>query len=271
MTRRGSLKGATVLVTGASSGIGRAASLAFAAAGADLVLAARRVERLEALASEVRERGVRAVPVVCDVTREEDVARLARQVEDTYGGLDVLVNNAGLGLYGPVEKITSEQLEQVFAVNVLGLARVTRYMLPLLRRRSRARIVNVSSVLGHRGLPMLGGYCASKAAVNALTESLRVELQPEGIRVLLVSPGLTESEFREHRLHAPGYAQEQVPLKAMSAEAVARAIVRASRTGRRDTVLTVPGRAMVYANRFAPGLFDRFARRMVGPPKGQGK
>jgi short-subunit dehydrogenase len=122
-------------------------------------------------------------------------------------------------------------------------------------------------VLGHRGLPLLGGYCASKAAVNALTESLRAELAAEGISVLLVSPGLTESEFREARLNAEGWSQGPIPMKAMSAEAVAAAMVRASSRRRRDTVLTLPGRFMVLANRLAPGLFDRVARRLVLPPK----
>ncbi len=259
-------RGKTVLVTGASSGIGRATAIAFAKQGADLVLAARREVRLVSLASELEKGGVRALPVRCDVTSPPDVEELARRTEQAFGGVDVLVNNAGVGLYGPVEKIGEDQLRTVFEVNVFALLRVTRALLPLMRRRKGGKIVNVSSVLGHRGLPMLGGYCASKAAVNALTESMRIELRPEGIDVLLVSPGLTRSEFRAVRMHAPGYRQEQIPLEEMSAEEVADAVVRACRRNKRDTVLTLPGRAMVYANRLSPALFDRFASRMVGPP-----
>ena len=266
------MKGRTVLVTGASSGIGRATALRFAGAGADLVLAARRQGRLEEVAAEVRGRGVRALAVGCDVTVGEDVERLLAATDREFGGLDVLVNNAGLiNGPGPVAELPLDEWRRVFEVNVFGLMRVTRAALPLLRRRAGAAIVNVSSVLGYRGLPLLGGYGASKAAVNALSESLRTELAAEHIFVAVVSPGLTETEFRASRLSAEGYEQETLPLKAMSADDVARAIVQASRTGRRDTVLTLAGRAMVYGNRVAPALFDLVAGRMVGAPKEKGR
>ena len=215
-------KGRTVLITGASTGIGRAAAKAYAAAGADLVLAARRQALVEEAAREAESLGVKALPVRCDVTVGEDVERLVRETDAAFGGLDVLINNAGQGLYGPLEAISEAQLRQVFELNVFALWRVTRAALPLLRRRPGGQVVNVSSVLGHRGLPLLGGYCASKAAVNAMTESLRAELAAEGLRVLLISPGLTESEFRDNRLHAEGWRQDAIPLKAMSAEEVLR-------------------------------------------------
>lgn len=261
-------QGKVVLITGASSGIGRAAAHAYAAQGAHIVLAARREAQLQDAAREVEALGVRALAVRCDVTVEEDVARLMRETEAAFGGLDILVNNAGLGLYGPVEGFSEAQLRQVFDINFFGLVRVTRAALPLLRKRAPgSQVINVSSVLGHRGLPLLGGYGASKAAVNLLTESLRAELASEGISVLLVSPGLTETEFRDSRLEAEGWKQDAIPLDAMSSEAVAHAMVRASRRKRRETVLTLPGRVMVLANRWMPGLFDRVARRIANPAK----
>lgn len=255
-----------MLVTGASSGIGLETARAFAKDGAQLVLAARRIERLESLASELRGQGTSVLAIACDVTVPKQVDALFDRIAREHGGLDVLVNNAGVGLFGPFEKLDDSLWQRVFEVNVFGLARVTRAALPLLRRRKGARIINVSSVLGHRGLPLMSGYGASKAAVNSLTESLRTELAPEGIHVLLVSPGVTETEFRQVRLHPEGFGPEQVPLEAMSAAPVAEAIVEASRKLRRDTVLTLAGKATVYANRYAPALFDRFAQRMVGKP-----
>ncbi|MDY7228934.1 SDR family oxidoreductase [Hyalangium rubrum] len=260
---QGAFAGRVVLITGASSGIGRAAARAYAAQGAHILLAARREEPLREAALEVEAFGVRALPVRCDITQPEDVERLMREAQAAFGGLDVLINNAGVGLFGPVEAISEEQLRQVFEVNFFALVRVTRAALPLLRQRPGGQIVNVSSVLGHRGLPLLGGYGAAKAAVNALTESLRAELAAERISVLLVSPGFTETEFRQTRLHAEGWRQSPPPLKQMSADEVAKAMVRASRRHHRDTVLTLPGRLMVLANRLAPSLFDRVARRMV--------
>jgi short-subunit dehydrogenase len=255
-------QGRIVLVTGATAGIGRATALAFAEAGAHVVLAGRRQDRLDEAAEWVRAKGVRAVPVRCDVTQPAEVKALMDRVDAEFGGLDVLVNNAGVGLYGPLEKIPEATLREVFEVNVYGLLRVTREALPLLRKHKHGQIVNVSSVLGYRGLPMLGGYCATKAAVNAMTESLRTELEPDGIDVLLVSPGLTATEFREHRRSADGYAQDAIPLRAMSAEEVAQSILRATRRRRRETVLTLPGKVMVTANRWVPRLFDRVASRM---------
>jgi len=267
----GAFVGRVVLITGASSGIGRAAARAYATQGAHLVLAARREELLREVVREVEGLGSRAIAVRCDITQAEDVARLMREAETHFGGVDILINNAGIGLFGPVEALAEEQLRQVFELNFFALVRVTRAALPLLRKRPGGQIVNVSSVLGHRGLPLLGGYCAAKAAVNTLTESLRAELASEGISVLLVSPGFTETEFRQTRLNAEGWQQSSPPLKQMSADEVAAAMVKASRRQRRDTILTLPGRAMVLANRFVPGLFDRVARRMIGkmvrPPK----
>ncbi len=255
----------TVLITGASSGLGEACARAFASHGSRVVLAARREDRLNELTALLQSQGHRALAVRCDVTQPDDARALFDRLGETFGALDVLVNNAGVGLFGPLEAVTDAQLERVFQVNVLGLTRVTQGALPFLKKSADAHVVNVSSVLGHRALPMLGGYSASKAAVNSLTESMRLELAPWGIDVHLVSPGLIATEFRQVRLHAPGFGPEQLPDDGVPPEAVAQTIVEMCRTGRKEAVVGWSSRAIVWSNRLAPRLFDKIAHRMVGP------
>jgi short-subunit dehydrogenase len=260
------LAGKTVLITGASSGIGRASALAFGAAQANVVLAARRLDRLEALGRDLETLGVRALAVGCDVTLAADRARLLDRTREAFGGLDVLMNNAGVGLYAPLEATDDAQLRRVFELNVFSVFALTREALPLLEA-SRGTVLNVSSVVGHRGVPLVGGYSASKAALNALSEAWRAELSPKGVKVLVVSPGFTATEFRDHRLTADGWAQGADPLQAMSSEEVARALVRAVERGRAQTVLTLAGKTMVWANRLVPRLFDRLAPRLARPKR----
>ncbi len=259
------LSGKVVLVTGASSGIGEAAVRAFCAEGCKVVAAARRLERLEQLAGELSARGETVLAVRCDVRSDEEVRGAFEMARERFGGVDILVNNAGLGLYGPVEDVAPSKLHENFETNVYGVLRCIRAAVPMMRARKGGQIINVSSVLGHRALPGMGGYCASKFALNGLTESLRVELAPAGIDVLLFSPGITKTEFRQNALSASNERESLPPFEAMSAAAVARELVAASRRRRRLTILTRAGRTMVAMNRFAPALFDRFAGRMVGP------
>ncbi len=153
----GAFRGRVVLITGASSGIGRAAARAYAAQGAHVVLAARREELLRELARELEGLGVRAAAVRCDITQPADVARLMREAEEHFGGVDILVNNAGIGLFGPVEALAEEQLRQVFELNFFALVRVTQAALPLLRKRPGAQNQNFCTLLGQRGMPLLGG------------------------------------------------------------------------------------------------------------------
>ena len=259
------LKDRVVFITGASSGIGAAAARAYASAGAKVVLAARRAGLLDELARELERAGHEALPVECDVTREQSVQDAVGKARHRFSRLDVLVNNAGLGLYGPVAELTAEQLHANFEVNVYGVLRCIQACLPHIRRRGEGQIVNVSSVLGHRALPGMGGYCASKFALNALTESMRIELKGANIDVILISPGLTDTEFRASAMTTSGKRESRAPGKPMTAAEVAKVMVRASRKRERSVVLTLAGKAMVSANRLSPALFDRVALRMVGP------
>jgi len=259
------LKGKVVFITGASSGIGAAAAQAYVRAGARLALGARRFERCESLAKALQLQGHEALALRCAVREDESVSAALAAAASHFGGIDVLVNNAGVGLYGRVEELTPALLHENFETNVYGALRCLRAALPYLRQRGGGQIVNVSSVLGHRSLPGMGGYCASKFALNGLTEALRLELAAEGIDVILVSPGVTATAFRESAMTASGERESRAPFEAMRAEVVGAAMVKASQRRKREVVLTLTGRAMVAANRVSPGLFDRVARRMVGP------
>ncbi|MDF2739718.1 MAG: 3-oxoacyl-[acyl-carrier protein] reductase, partial [Actinomycetia bacterium] len=189
----------SILITGATSGIGRDAAVALAQAG-HLVLAGGR--RVDALAALVRHSEGRAEPVVLDVTDPDSVEDARELVERRTGGrgLDVLVNNAGYALPGPLEALAERDLRELFDTNVFGLLAVTRAFLPPMRERGQGRVVNVGSIMGRVAMPLLGAYNASKHAVAAVTDALRMELAPFGITVVLVEPGAIRTGFAARAL-----------------------------------------------------------------------
>jgi clavulanate-9-aldehyde reducatase len=193
----GHLSGRTALVTGASSGIGRAIALALAGAGAHVVIGARRHDRLTALATQIEELGSRAVPLGLDVTDEAACRRAVQRTVDELGGLDILVNNAGLMLLGQVEDADTEDWRQMLATNVLGLMYMTHAALPHLLER-RGAIVQISSSSGRVARPGSAVYSASKFAVNAFSESLRQEVTARGVRLIVLEPGVVDTELRDH-------------------------------------------------------------------------
>ncbi|HEX7446201.1 MAG TPA: SDR family oxidoreductase [Pirellulales bacterium] len=249
-----------VLITGASSGIGRALAIALAGAGAKLVLNARRHDRLQAVAGEVRAAGGQVVLSAGDVTVASDRAAALAAAEQHFGGLDILVNNAGVSAWGRFDEATPERLRQIMEVNLFALAEMTRAALPLLARGREPLVVNIASILGHRGIPLQSEYCASKFAVRGLSEALRAELAKQRIDVLVVSPGSTESEFFDHLLEKTGEmpwpAQPKTP-----AAVVARQIVRAIERGSHEIVTNRRGKLLVWLNRVAPRLVDRWMER----------
>src|SRR6266511_4060348 len=190
MTSR-SLEGKTAVVTGASSGIGRAAALELARRGANVVLAARRAERLEAAVAECAALGVRATAVVADVTSRDDCRRLI----ETASNVDVLVNNAGFAVFDAIETAKPEDLEAMMETNYFGTVWCTQAALPRMLARGAGTIVNVASIAGIMGYARMGGYCATKFAIVGFTEALRDEVLDRGVRVALVCPGTTETEF----------------------------------------------------------------------------
>lgn len=194
MPRGMELRGAVVVVTGASSGFGELASLRFARAGSSVVLAARRFERLEALSRRIGERGGTALPVRCDVTELAQVEALRDRVADAFGRCDVLVNNAGIPGGGRFEDLDLERMQRVVQVNLLGLIRGTKIFLPMMLEGGRGHVVNVASLAGRFATPGAAVYGATKHAVVALSEALYHELAPKGILVTSVNPGLSRTE-----------------------------------------------------------------------------
>jgi len=249
------------VLTGASSGIGRALAQRLLVAGARLVLVARREERLRALVaalpSEVQSN---AVILPGDVTSADVRAEAVRAAVDAFGGLDVLINNAGIGAQGRFVDGDPQRVRPIFEVNFFSLVELTRAALPELRQGRDALIVNVGSILGHRGIPYSSEYCASKFAVRGFSESLRAEIAKLGIEVLLVSPGTTESEFFDQLIDAsekpPWKEQPPVP-----AAVVAERIVRAMERRRHEIIPNARGRLMVWLNRIAPRLVDALLAR----------
>jgi short-subunit dehydrogenase len=217
------LSGSVAVVTGASSGIGEATSIAHSKRGAKVVLAARRVERLELLAARIREAGGTALALACDVGDPEQLAALPAVVNEAFGPTDILVNNAGIPGGGEFTDLSYEQIELVVRVNVLGVMYGTRAFLPGMVRRGHGHIVNVASLAGRYATPGASVYTATKHAVVAFSESLNYEAEDHGVHVTSVNPGLVATE---------GFPQTGIdPRIVMKPERVAEAIVRVIREG----------------------------------------
>lgn len=252
----GTLAGRTALVTGASSGIGEAVARELASRGAAVGLLARRVERLEALADEIRAACGRAVAVACDVARDGEIERAARQVRLELGPISAVVANAGFGVSGPVAEVGVEGFRHQYETNVLGVVRTVQATVEELRA-TRGVIAILGSVAGYFGVRDQAPYCSSKAAVRVIAQSLWAELRRDGVGVVLVSPGYVESEIRRH---GEGGALKPDPVPGwlvMPAEKAARRIVRAMLRRRQEVVLTAHGRVGAWFARLAPGLLLR--------------
>ena len=258
------LRGAVVVVTGASSGFGERTALRFAKAGSTVVLAARRAERLEALAGRIGANGGTALPVRCDVMVHEDIERLRDATLETFGRCDVLVNNAGLSGAGPFRDVDTERLEQVIATNLTGLVLCTKAFLPSMLERRRGHIVNVASLAGRFASPGAAVYGASKHGVVAFSEALYHELRGTGVLVTSVNPGFSPTE---------GFPMRGTPTPILlDPDRVARTIVDVVRRGKAPEI-SIP-RALAVLQvfrvltpplyRWAVGVVSRFGVKRLG-------
>jgi len=259
---RRDLKDLRLLLTGASRGIGRAVAEQAAAAGARVALTARSADRLEELATALRDKGADAIAVLGDITRDEDRHRILERVTERFGGLDVLINNAGVGSFGHFADCSEEILRQVMEVNFFAPAELMRLAIPTLTRGRTPAIVNVSSMCGRRGMPAWPEYSASKFALCGLSEALHGELARFGIDVLLIVPGLTSSELSQNLLRNEGKMRIDFG-GGMTPESVAARILQSLVRNRAETVLGREARWMLLMNRFFPRLVDRLVARKV--------
>ena len=262
MGQRRKLTGLRIVITGASQGIGRALAEAAVRRGARVLAAARSDALLTELAQKVRASGGVLETVHADITHKEDREAMAGAVLRHFGGVDVLVNNAGIGATGHFAEVSPERLRAIMEVNFFALAETTRQFLPLLRLGQAPAIVNISSVAGKRGIPARSEYSASKFAVQGFSEALRLELAAEGIDLLIVNPGLTQTNFSQNMLEQKA-ALKLDHLRGMTAEAVAEATLRTLERGRKEVTLSLNARLIVLVNHLFPRLADRIARRKV--------
>jgi short-subunit dehydrogenase len=251
------------IVTGASSGIGMETALAFARRRYAVVLAARREERLREVAARCHDRGAAAAAVVpTDVSRQEQVEALVAQAVERFGRVDVMVNNAGCGVFARAHETTDRQMRSLFDVNFYGVFYGCKAVAPVMIRQRSGHIFNVSSVIGKRGTPFHAAYCATKFAVCGLTDSMRVEMAPYGVRVTCVCPGLTDTEFLRHvdgdtrseRAAVARYRSLQSPT------VVARKIVATVGKATPELVFTAGGKLLVFICSLSPRLGDAMMR-----------
>ena len=191
----GKLDGQIVIVTGASAGIGEAATRRLAAEGASVVIAARRADRLEALKREIESQGGKALAVAGDVTSPQDRERLIQETMRVFGRIDGLVNNAGYGQRGPIELVPVEAIRENFETNLFSLIALTQLVIPIMREQRSGRIVNISSVAGRIARPLSSVYDSTKHALEAISDGLRGELAQFGIKVVIIEPGFIITEF----------------------------------------------------------------------------
>jgi len=256
--------GKTIVVTGASSGIGRALCLALAPQRPRLVLSGRDESRLQEASEACRAAGAETITIRADVAVPEQCRELVARAVERFGGIDVLVNNAGIGMIARFEDVKDLSIfESVMRVNYLGAVYATWYALPELKK-SRGQIVAVTSLTGLTGVPYRTGYAASKHAMHGFFDSLRIELEPSGVSVTVAAPDYVLSEIQKRAFGPDGKPLGRSPLqedKIMSAEACAAEIVRAMEKRQRLWVGSLRGRVGRWVRLLAPGLIDRVARK----------
>ncbi len=251
-------KDKVVIVTGASSGIGEAIAREFARNGSKVVLAARSLDKLSKIESDLRSQNFEVTAIVADVSRESDCKILIEKTIEKYKSLNILINNAGISMRASFSDVDLKVLHRLMDVNFWGTVYCTKYALPYLLE-SRGSLVGVSSVAGFHGLPGRTGYSASKFAIHGFLETIRIENLKKGLHVMIIAPGFTSSEIRIHALTYDGKEQGESPRDEnhlMSPEYVAKWVLKGIRKKKRNKLLTWEGRLTALFQRIVPSFVD---------------
>ena len=256
---RNSLNGKVVVITGASSGIGKAMAIEYAAMGAKVVLGARQSDKLEALCNEIIAKGGKAVWCETDVTKVEDCEQLIKTAVDNFGGIDILICNAGISMRALFDDLDLSVLHRLMDVNFWGTVYCTKFALPYLQK-SKGSLVGISSVAGIHGLPGRTGYSASKYAMTGFLETIRIENLKKGLHVMVACPGFTATNVRFSALTADGSEQGATPReegKMMTGKQVARIVAKGIARRKRLCLMEAEGRGTHFVKKFAPALVDK--------------
>ncbi|MFZ2341196.1 MAG: SDR family oxidoreductase, partial [Bacteroidales bacterium] len=248
-----------VIITGASSGIGKACAYEIAVRGAKVVLAARRENELKIIENEIRKKGGECLSVKTDVQNINDCRRLIEKTIEIFGKIDILINNAGISMRANFEELDLKVIKEIMDTNFFGTVYCTKFALPYLLMQ-KGTIIGMSSITGLTPLPGRTGYAASKHAMDGFLNTLRLENQSKGLHVLIVHPNFTTSNIRKFALDKNGIPQIELPrdeAKMMSAEKVARIIALATINRDKDLVLTYQGKFFVWLHKNFPGISDR--------------
>jgi dehydrogenase/reductase SDR family protein 7B len=263
------MKGKVVIITGASSGIGKACAEVFAANGCKVMLSARHSDKLQYIEFQLKQKGFEAAVCAADVSKEEDCKNLINETVKRFGQVDMLICNAGISMRALFEDVNLDVIRKVMDVNFWGTVYCAKYALPYLLK-SKGSITGISSIAGKKGLPGRTGYSASKFAMEGFLETVRTENLKKGLHVLIARPGFTASNIRNSALAKDGTTQGESPRnenKMMAAEEVAIHIYNAVKNRRRDLVLTANGKLVVLLNKFFPAIMDKMVYNHMAKEK----
>ncbi len=259
------MKDKVVIITGGSSGIGKALAETFGRHGSKILITGRNEQELKSAVDELRAKGIAIAGFRADVSVEEDNKRMADEVLALYGRIDVLINNAGISMRALFSEVDLDVVRKVMDINFFGVLYATKYCLPEITK-NKGSVVGISSIAGYRGLPGRTGYSASKFALNGFLEVLRTELLKTGVHVLTACPGFTASNIRKRSLTRDGQQQGESPRqeeKMMTAEECAAHIYNATVKRRRTLILTTQGKLAVLLNKWLPGLADKMVYNVM--------